>query len=77
MEPGRAAQAIGEVLADEPEVRPLVVGRDQAVVAEPDVGRAPVRLELGRELVGRAGRRAARERKVAAATRGGCEELRR
>ena len=29
VEPGRAAQAVDEVLADEPEVRALVVGRDE------------------------------------------------
>ena len=55
-------------LAHEPDVGPRVVGRDEPLVAEPDVDASPARLERRRELVGGSRRRAARERDVATAS---------
>src|SRR4051794_11701255 len=69
-------EALEEVLADEAEVRVLVLRRHGALVAEPDVRAAPVRLERGGELVGAAGGRAAAERDVASAADGLDQQLR-
>ena len=48
-------EPVEQVLARETVVRALVVGRDAAVVSPPERSLAPVRLQLGRELVGAAG----------------------
>ena len=55
-----------EPVVDEAHVRKRIVGGDAALVAEPDVHAAPVRLELRRELVRPPRSRATGERDVAA-----------
>jgi len=52
---------VEQVLARDPEVRELVLGRHAALVPPPERGRAPVRLALGCELIGAPGRCAAGE----------------
>ena len=47
----RHGQRVEERRADEQVVRPLVVRRDGALVAEPDVRARPARLQPGGELV--------------------------
>ena len=59
--PRRRLEPVEQRLAREPVVRALVVGRDAALVAPPERGRAPVGLALGGELVRAARRRAAGE----------------
>jgi hypothetical protein len=63
---GLPLDAFEERPLDEQVVRALVVGRNAALVTPPEVGRAPVALEAGGELVRRSGRVAAGKRDVLA-----------
>src|SRR5690242_3335418 len=63
-------QPVEERLPRKTEVRAIVVGRDAALVAPPDAGGVPVRLELGGELVRATRGRAAGKHDLAAHARG-------
>src|SRR5690348_15941751 len=63
-------QPVEERLPRKTEVRAIVVGRDAALVAPPDAGGIPVRLELGGELVRATRGRAAGKHDLAAHARG-------
>jgi hypothetical protein len=54
-----ALEQVEQAFLHEPIVRALVVGLDAALVREPELSAAPVRLELSGELVGRSRSRAA------------------
>ena len=71
----RYGQPVEERLLREAIVRALVLGRHAALVAPPQRHLAPVRLELGRALVGLGDRVAAGEHDRAAAGRLLCEQL--
>src|SRR5688500_18366067 len=62
---GLNREAVEQRALRQPVVRPLVVGGDAPVVTPPDLGGAPVRLELGCQLVCALRSRAAGERDVA------------
>jgi hypothetical protein len=63
--------ALEQRLAGQPLVRVRVLGRDEALVAPPDVPPAPVELEPGETLVDRARRRPPGERDAERASRTG------
>ncbi len=67
----RDGNAPQQRLAGQPLVRVPVLGRDEPLVAPPDVPRAPVELEPGEMLVGRARRRPAGEGDAERASRPG------
>ena len=73
---GLLLDSVEQLLLGEQVVRALVVWRDAALVAPPELRFAPVRLELRRKLERVPGGAAAGEREVLAGPRRGDEELR-